>query len=80
MDANRIWKRELFQREAHLERKKKFSSALVLEGLKSVLWVQSQGRMKYLRKRGLGDPLRLTDPWLVGFLLQIKWILELICM
>lgn len=34
VDVNRIWKQELFQREACLERKKNFSSTLVLEGLK----------------------------------------------
>lgn len=56
VDVNRIWKQELFQREAYLERKNNFSSTLVLEGLKSVLWIQSQGRVKYLCKRGLGDP------------------------
>lgn len=34
VDVNRMWKQELFQREAHLERRKNLSSALVLEGLK----------------------------------------------
>lgn len=33
-DVNRIWKQELFQREAHLERKENFPSMLLLEGLK----------------------------------------------
>lgn len=77
MDVSRIWKQELSQREAHLERKKNVSSALVLERLECC-GSKSREDEVALQERFWGS--FETDRFMVVFLIQINWILELICM